>query len=243
MLFCGVSSIASVRLHPDATAISRLHLLQSCGASDKSELLCIAVHHLMSGCPELLHSVTPVARSIMGGSKMCPCGCGSKNRNSKMACPGKWKHGYQNLRFAPSDRLLLSHTHVGNHVHFLLHEGGLRLTPMPRCHVRRRFKLRAKARAHTHSRRALNASMGCRSLQATRKWGTWTWVKKFSGDSSSVAPTVASLTLTWPDYRADDHPPTSPTQLTTYLDELDIAGLTGTFMGEVVNPRNKLFPF
>ena len=26
---------------------------------------------------------------------------GSKNRNSKMACPGKWKHGYQNLRFAP----------------------------------------------------------------------------------------------------------------------------------------------
>ena len=23
-------------------------------------------------------------------------GCGSKNRNSKMACPiGKWKHGYQ----------------------------------------------------------------------------------------------------------------------------------------------------
>ena len=26
-------------------------------------------------------------------------GCGSKNRNSTMGCPGKWKHGCHNLRF------------------------------------------------------------------------------------------------------------------------------------------------
>ena len=37
-------------------------------------------------------------------------GCGSKNRNSKMGCPGKWKHGYQNQRFAPVIKfLILSH--------------------------------------------------------------------------------------------------------------------------------------
>ena len=29
-------------------------------------------------------------------------GCGSKNRKSKMACPGQWKPGLPNLRFAPS---------------------------------------------------------------------------------------------------------------------------------------------
>ena len=30
------------------------------------------------------------------------CGCATKNRNTQMGCPiGKWKHGCQNLRFAP----------------------------------------------------------------------------------------------------------------------------------------------
>ena len=37
-------------------------------------------------------------------------GCGSKNRNSKMACPGKWKHGPKPA-VCPSC-LILSHTHL-----------------------------------------------------------------------------------------------------------------------------------
>ena len=35
-----------------------------------------------------------------------------KNRNSNMGCPGKWKHGYQNLQFAPPV-VILTHTHMG----------------------------------------------------------------------------------------------------------------------------------
>ena len=38
-------------------------------------------------------------------------GCGSKNRNSKMACPGKRKHGPKPA-VCPSDRLILSHTQM-----------------------------------------------------------------------------------------------------------------------------------
>ena len=29
----------------------------------------------------------------LGGGGICRNGCGSKNQNSKMGCPGKWKHG------------------------------------------------------------------------------------------------------------------------------------------------------
>ena len=36
-------------------------------------------------------------------------GCGSKHRNSKMGCPGNWKHGPKPA-VCPSDRLILSHT-------------------------------------------------------------------------------------------------------------------------------------
>ena len=46
--------------------------------------------------------------------KTHPFGCGSKNRNSTMGCPGEWKHGPKPA-VCPS-WLILSHTHLGINV-------------------------------------------------------------------------------------------------------------------------------
>ena len=45
-------------------------------------------------------------------SGLLPYGRGSKNRNSKMACPGKWETWTKTCGASPSDRLILGHAHI-----------------------------------------------------------------------------------------------------------------------------------